>query len=209
MKQILCFGDSNTFGSNPSGGRHGRDIRWPGRLQALLGESFYVIEEGLGGRTTVWEDPLEPDRCGLSALPISLLSHRPLDLVILSLGTNDCKHHLHASPAAIARGMGRLCSVVKSYGYGEGYPVPQILVVSPIHIKEDICKDVMSSFDRESVEKSYQLGGLYERIARDYQALFLDAAKVAKPSAVDCLHMEAEEHGKMAAAVCEVIKRAF
>ena len=59
MKTILCFGDSNTFGTNPSGGRWPREIRWPGRLQQLLGNEFYVIEEGCGGRTTVWEDNLE------------------------------------------------------------------------------------------------------------------------------------------------------
>ena len=81
---ILCFGDSNTFGSNPEGGRYPREIRWPGRLQILLGSDDYVIEEGMGGRTTVWDDPLEPNRNGLSALPIALLSHKPLDLVILS-----------------------------------------------------------------------------------------------------------------------------
>ena len=105
MINILCFGDSNTFGTNPKGGRHSWNVRWPGRLQVLLGPDYYVIEEGLGGRTTIWEDPLEPNRCGIKALPIALLSHKPLDMVILSLGTNDCKAFFNASPRVIAAGM--------------------------------------------------------------------------------------------------------
>jgi lysophospholipase L1-like esterase len=66
MYNILCYGDSNTFGYIPGSGgqRYGRDIRWTGRLQHLLGERYYVIEEGLGGRTTVWDDPIEEHKNG-------------------------------------------------------------------------------------------------------------------------------------------------
>ena len=59
MINILCFGDSNTFGSNPAGGRWPLHKRWTSVLQDLLGEEFHVIEEGCGGRTTVMEDFLE------------------------------------------------------------------------------------------------------------------------------------------------------
>ena len=104
MKQILCFGDSNTFGSDPSpeGFRHPYHLRWPGIVQQLLGEEFFVIEEGMGGRTTVFSDPWEPMRCGISYLPVALQRHQPLDLVILSLGTNACKGMFSASPRVIA-----------------------------------------------------------------------------------------------------------
>ena len=63
----------------------------------------------MGGRTTVWDDPLEPGRCGIQALPMALQSHKPLDLVILFLGTNDCKAHFHASPRVITKGMEKTC----------------------------------------------------------------------------------------------------
>lgn len=124
MKNILCFGDSNTFGTNPEGGRHGREVRWPGRLQKLLGDDWYVIEEGMGGRTTVWDDPLEPNRRGIAALPIALTSHRPLDLVIISLGTNDCKAFFHASPKVIARGAEALCKLVLNFTMARGRRYP-------------------------------------------------------------------------------------
>ena len=108
MKNILCFGDSNTFGTNPSGGRWERGQRWPGILQQRLGSGFYVIEEGLGGRTAASEDFLTPDKNGSKHLPIALHSHRPLDLVVLMLGTNDMKHRFGLLPADIAQGAAQL-----------------------------------------------------------------------------------------------------
>src|SRR5260221_38291 len=51
MKTVLCYGDSNTFGSatvpRPDG-RYGPDERWPGVLRATLGSSWMLVEQGLG-----------------------------------------------------------------------------------------------------------------------------------------------------------------
>lgn len=45
MIEILCFGDSNTYGFTPDWKhRYGRDIRYPGALQALLGDGYYVAK---------------------------------------------------------------------------------------------------------------------------------------------------------------------
>lgn len=208
MINILCFGDSNTFGSNPEGGRHPRDIRWPGRLQKLLGENYYVIEEGMGGRTTVWDDPLEPNRCGIMALPIALQSHRPLDLVILSLGTNDCKAFFHASPKVIAKGMERLCKEVQSFDYGSDCPAPKILIVSPIHIGEDMESCPFVSFDKTAPEKSRQLAACYQEIARINGCLFFDASTVSVPGC-DQLHMDKNSHLALADSLSALIKHEF
>lgn len=203
---ILCFGDSNTFGSNPEGGRHPREIRWPGRLQILLGQEDYVIEEGMGGRTTVFDDPLEPNRSGMAALPIALQSHRPLDLVILSLGTNDCKSHLHASPRVIANGMESLCNRVNMFQYGAGYPVPKLFLISPILMGNDMEHSAFASFDAASAQKPPLLAPLYQEVANRYDALFLDASTIAAPGR-DQLHMAAEGHLALAEAVAETIKK--
>ena len=54
MKNILCFGDSNTWGYEPLvARRYPADVRWPGVLQNSLGDGFRVIEEGLNGRTNI------------------------------------------------------------------------------------------------------------------------------------------------------------
>ena len=112
MPVIVAFGDSNTWGYDPAtGGRFPRAQRWPSVLQRELGPDFEVIAEGLNGRTTVHDDPIEPYRCGADALPPCLMSHAPVDLLILALGCNDLKKRFSVSAFDIAEGAGRLiCS---------------------------------------------------------------------------------------------------
>ena len=91
MKTILCFGDSNTFGSVPgTGGRYGRQVRWPCRMERLLGEGYEVVAEGLPGRTTVFTDYIEPYRAGIEQIVPAVQSHAP-DALVIMLGTNDTK----------------------------------------------------------------------------------------------------------------------
>ena len=97
MKNILCFGDSNTWGFipesilEPQPRRHPHDVRWTGVLARELGSGFQIIAEGQNGRTTVHDDPFATARNGKLVLPAILESHKPLDLVVLMIGTNDLK----------------------------------------------------------------------------------------------------------------------
>lgn len=209
MYNILCFGDSNTFGTNPSGGRWDRTVRWTGLLQQFLGNDYYIIEEGLGGRNTLFDDPLEPGRNGLALLPMSLQSHKPLDLIVLCLGTNDCKVHFNANARIIAKGMETLVKTVLQFPYGEGYPIPRVLIISPIHMGEDIEHSSFASFDSSSYEKSLALAPLFEQVARSYGCLFLDASSVASPSAIDQLHMDAQDHENLAKALVPILQQLF
>ncbi len=105
MFEVLCYGDSNTWGADPAGGgRFSRDERWPGVLQKSLGDEYHIIEEGLGGRTTVWEDPIEGHKNGKEYLIPCLATHAPLDLVIIMLGTNDLKKRFSVSAQDVAFG---------------------------------------------------------------------------------------------------------
>ena len=93
-KHILCFGDSNTYGSSAEKdiSRYDENLRWPMLLAKHLGPDYAVIEEGFGGRTTVHDDPVEGGyKSALTYLPPCLMSHNPLDIVVLMLGTNDAK----------------------------------------------------------------------------------------------------------------------
>lgn len=107
VKRILCFGDSNTYGYIPGGNgrRYGPDVRWTGLLSAWLKPECLIIEEGLPGRTTVFEDPILPGRKGSDYFYPCLWSHAPLDMLLLMLGTNDCKMRFGASAKNIASGM--------------------------------------------------------------------------------------------------------
>lgn len=114
-RHVICLGDSNTHGycgaqegETLCGGRFSEAERWPCLLQRALGEEYLVIEEGLCGRTTVFPDPLEPGLDAISYLRPCLLSHAPVSLLILVLGTNDTKERFGLSAEEIARGMERL-----------------------------------------------------------------------------------------------------
>ncbi len=117
-RTIVCFGDSNTHGADPSGsGRMPADVRWPRVMGRALGPDYEVIEEGLNGRTTCWDSPLDPGRNGLTYLLPCLLSHAPVDLVTIMLGTNDTQAHLWPGCARDRRRCGP--------ARGRGSPVPE------------------------------------------------------------------------------------
>jgi lysophospholipase L1-like esterase len=132
MFEVLCCGDSNIWGADPAtGGRFSRDDRWPGVLQKALGDEYHVIEEGLGGRTTVWEDPIEGHKNGREYLIPCLVTHSPLDLVIILLGTNDLKKRFSVSAQDIAFGAGVLVDTVNKSGSGRNWKASKVLLLVP------------------------------------------------------------------------------
>ena len=115
MKTVLCYGDSNTYGYNPVNGmRYGESIRWTCRLRDLLGDGYRVIEEGCNGRTTIYDDPVDGWKNGLDYLRPCLNSHKPVDIVILMLGSNDLKDTFHLTAREIADGAGVLVDTIKN-----------------------------------------------------------------------------------------------
>src|SRR3990172_7397939 len=116
MKAILCYGDSNTWGYDPTTqDRFPRQVRWTGVLAQELGPEYYVIEEGLSGRTTVWDDPVEGlHKNGRTYLLPCLESHQPIDLILLMLGTNDLKMRFSVPAADIAASVGVLVDVIQN-----------------------------------------------------------------------------------------------
>ena len=206
MKNILCFGDSNTFASHPLGGRHPYDVRWTGRLQALLGAEYRVIEEGLGGRTTVFEDQISPGRNGRTALPMAIGTHHPLDLIIVMLGTNDLKEQYHVTTWDLARAMEQLMHIIDAYEYAPHYQKPQVLLVSPIEVGEDIENSPFGCFTRAAIAPSKEFAKIYAPVAEKYGAHFFDAASVARPSAEDQLHMDESSHRALADALAVKVR---
>lgn len=202
---ILCYGDSNTWGLNPAGGRWPRDVRWTGRLAQLLGDGCYVIEDGLCGRTTVFNDVFVEGRDGSAQLAVTLDKHDPLDLVILALGINDCALTFGATPAISARGIDKLIRIVKGMTYRDG-GVPKILVMCPPPTAPNIEDGPFPGYNKESYVKSTQLAPYYKAIADQYGCLFFDAGTVAKASDCDKLHMEKESHEAIAQALAKIIQ---
>ena len=218
MKRILCYGDSNTHGCNPAwvpewendmtkGVRFSCNERWTGILAKLLGQEYEVIEEGLPGRTTVFARMPRSDD-GRAFAVTMILSQSPIDLLIIMLGTNDLKVTFTPSEDVAVRAMEELLKVMLNPYIWEHRKVPKVLIVSPVEIRESITDShFWGMYDYKSVELSKKLADLYEPLSHRYGCEFLNAAAVAEASLLDGIHMDAENHAKLAEALCKKIKQ--
>jgi lysophospholipase L1-like esterase len=207
MPTVLCFGDSNTFGTPPMEGpddprRLGPDERWPGVAAAALGPGWWLIEEGLPGRTTVFDDPVEGEnRNGRRSLAVCLESHRPLDAVVIMLGTNDLKTRFSAPASDIARGASILLEIARTHPKLQ--PPPALLLVCPPPILET---GFLGAMFEGGARKSAQLAPLYAAAAERNGAHFLDAGKIVTSSTVDGIHYDAAEHRKLGDAIAGALR---
>ena len=200
MKNILCFGDSNTWGCVPGVySRFPSDKRWTGLLARSLGEDYNVIENGIKGRTAAVDDPHVPFRNGLSSLGYSLLSASPIDLMIVMLGTNDIEyvgaegyyHGIKVLADQILRANTLLnCT-------SPIFTEPRLLLVSPIEETPNM----------PHYEDSLKLAYYTEKAAKELGVPWLDAARFAKPSPVDGCHMDEEGHAALANAIYDAVKK--
>lgn len=210
-KHILCFGDSNTHGYYAeTNGRFDEEHRWTQLLQKKLGTGYLVIEEGLSGRTTCFNDPIHEGMSGLDYICPCLKSHEPIDLLIIMLGTNDTKERFGASAECIAIGMGRLIkkavSVEECWRGGR----PNILLVTPQNIGREYAHTACAStMGRGCAEKSEGLSEEYKTLAAQLGCHYLDANSVVTdgPNCVDFMHLTAEGHRQLAEALALEVGR--
>jgi lysophospholipase L1-like esterase len=206
-KVVLCYGDSNTWGQNDDknfAGRYAADVRWTGQLQKLLGDGFYVIEEGLGGRSTDLEHygPAKPSRNGPPYFISCIASHSPLDWAIIMLGTNDLKIQYGRPVEKIAEALGRYAHAVKAE-----MPDAKVILVSPIHINDvapKFAEYYQGVYDAASAQKSRELAGAFKNLADTLGILYFDAGTVAK-AGKDGIHLDKASHSALAKALFGII----
>lgn len=205
MKTIVCYGDSNTWGYAPgSAERYPPDVRWTGVLSDELGDGYHVIEEGLSGRTTVWDDPIEGYKNGKEYLIPCLESHKPLDLVIIMLGTNDLKMRFSVPAYDIANAAGVLVDVAQKSGTGPNEGPPQVLLMAPPPVAK--LTEFAEMFEG-AVAKSKKFAEHYRRVAEEQGCEFFDTSQVIVSNDIDGIHFEASEHQKLGKAVAELVRK--
>lgn len=213
-RHILCLGDSNTHGycADPQDcadgaiQRFNEEERWPCLLQQRLGNDYLVIEAGMSGRTTVFDDPVEEGLSALSCLRPCLKSHRPLDLLVLMLGTNDTKERFSANAYVIGRGMERLVQLAKATDCWGGHR-PNILIVAPKAIEPGVLTShVAQEMGPRCVEISRQLGAQYQEVAQRNGCHFLDADTLGLTyNSIDFMHLTRAAHTRLAEALGKLI----
>lgn len=207
-RTVLIYGDSNSHGSPPMHDfdgepRFDRFTRWPGVMAGCLGTDWQVIEEGLPGRTTVHDDPVDgPHRNGLLILPAILHSHKPIDLIVLMLGTNDLKLAFAMTPIEIAGGIDKLLRLIAQSECGPQSAAPRVLLIAPPPVLEAGC---LAEMFAGGASKSGHLAKHYAALATLRGALFLDAGQIIRSSPLDGVHFDAAEHGKLGRAVADAV----
>jgi lysophospholipase L1-like esterase len=208
MKSVLCFGDSLTWGSDPhTAMRHPFEARWPNALAAKLGGKIHVIEEGMNGRTTVYDDPtVDVNRNGAALLPSLLMTHQPLDLVIMALGTNDIKFAARCRAFDAMLGMKRLISMVQRFDYKPGYRIPKIMIVAPPHVVATPDPFFTGLF-AHGIAESHHFAPLYRALAEEMLVSFFDASLHAKADPADGVHLDAANTRAMGEAMAPLVAK--
>jgi len=205
VSTVLCYGDSNTWGYDPATrARYPPHTRWTGVLAARLGAEYRVIEEGLNGRTTRWDDPIEVGRNGLTYLRACIESHQPLDLIIVMLGTNDLKRRFDLSASDIAQSAAHLAETAWRFAQAPDGSHAEVLLVAP----PAVC--TLTEFDQMfdgAREKSRQFSRYYRLAAGWRHVPFFDAGSVIVSSEKDGIHFDADEHRKLGEALADEVRR--
>lgn len=217
MKNILFFGDSNTWGSIASSvateepsKRYDVQTRYTCVAEKALGEGYACIEEGLCGRTTIYTNPDEAYKNGETYLLPCLLSHRPLDLVVMMLGTNDLRLRFTPTVEHLGDGIRRMIEIVKTCPTaGAGGVPPKVLIVSPIHIQKPNGRtDYYNDRGGEAGEAlAAHFATVYSKVADETGCAFLDAALYATADKADGLHMDGASHIALGKAVADAIRQ--
>ncbi|QMV02386.1 hydrolase [Devosia sp. D6-9] len=195
MPTIVCFGDSNTWGCPPFANiaqtpdRIAPERRWANVMGRELGAGTWVVEEGLSGRTTVFDDPIEGIHKNGSRTLIPLLeSHAPLDVLILMLGTNDFKDQLRIGAYNSARGTLTLVQMIKGHFAMVDHP-PEVLVVTPPAITEDAEPAIWGTGYQRCRDHAHYL----EQVAHRTGCFHFDANKVVH-AGIDGIHLDEPSH---------------
>ena len=221
QRTILCYGDSNTWGFIPKSTnyettiieRYPINVRWPGLLQTLMGNRYYIVEEGLNGRTTNLDYHLQPDRNGKTYLPACLYSHAPIDLVLILLGANDLKSYFNRSAKDICHGISDLIDCIQSTTYGPNLKkAPKILILSqpiPLPICEAFTDENGSLIFKDAIRRAKLMVSLYSKLSREKGCFFLDVSSEVRPTDIDGMHLDESGHKKLAFLVKKAIDDIF
>jgi len=153
------------------------------------------------------------DRPGHNGRPYfvpCLLSHQPLDVVVVMLGSNDLKACFGRTPTDIAEALHGYVDDVAA-NVVEGGRAPAIVLVSPVRIDDTAAwfdEVTAGDFDPEIVARSRHLTDETRRVATERGVLYADAARVARVGA-DGLHFTVDSHPRFAELLAGIISEAL
>lgn len=197
---ILAYGDSLTWGADPGMNRRlPFASRWPSTAAATLGARARIVNAGLSGRTSQFDDfSKSHDRNGLRTLPLVLAMHKPLDLVVLMLGTNDLKPALCGTADGTVAGLAQMTQLIRAAEHP-----PAILIVAPPPVRN--CANGEPPKGDRSITESLRFAPLLAALAASTGCAFFDAGTVAEASDIDGVHLDTSNSERLGQAIGQTI----
>ncbi|MGM9972056.1 MAG: GDSL-type esterase/lipase family protein [Anaeroplasmataceae bacterium] len=201
MDNILCFGDSNTYGLIPGfwDKRYDYNKRYPGILQSVL-RDYKVIEDGVVGRTTIFSD-YRSGRVGIDSIEDAINKHNP-KIIIIMLGTNDLKKNNGYNEKILYKGMDLFLNKVHKLAFNK-----KVIIINPVELGYEIEKT-----DKEFNSNSYNLSKktiyLYKSLAYKYGFYFIDSNLYVNVG-IDNEHFNDVSHYFLGMAIGKYIKDNF
>lgn len=202
MKKILCYGDSNTFGFNPSNAkRYPNDIRWTGVLQKILGNDYLIINQGCNNRTGFVDNLSGFEQSAQLHFPELMKNIKAIDILILALGTNDIQFFYKLTELEIEKGINTLVEEFRKYNKNS-----EIIIVPPVKIDKTILNGYFScQFDETSIEKSIKYHYVYKSCSDKLNCSYFDFNTFVFPCDIDGLHYSEKSHGIIAQNLADFI----
>ena len=175
---VICFGDSNTYGYDPRGyfgGRYDADSRWVDILATATG--WTISNMGQNGREIPSAAPAFP---------------ADTDLLIIMLGTNDLLQG--QSPEQAAERLARFLSSVSM-------DRKKILLIAPPPVALGAWVP-----SQHLIDDSHAFSQLCQALAEQIGIRFADAGKWDIPLAYDGVHFTEQGHRAFAAGLLEELK---
>jgi lysophospholipase L1-like esterase len=174
-------------------------------LQSGLGAEWYVVEEGLNGRTATLDSPVAAGKNGLTYLEPCLDSHAPLDAVLIALGTNDLAERYGLTATDVARASARLADLVSRSEAGIDGRAPLPILVCPPRVGHTTWGEDWAS----APAKSALLSARFCAVAEENGYELIDLSEVTRFSEIDGIHLDAAGHAAVAEHIEQALRRLF
>ena len=201
MKNVLCYGDSNTFGYNSKdSSRYDENTRWTAILQNNLGTEYNVTNEGMPNRKGFVDNPDGTLFSAQKHFPEVLSKQDNVHILILAIGTNDLMFKYNITFDTVENGLNNLIKMAKQ-------KTNNIIIIPPTILKESILNSFFGSmFDKTSITKSKEVGKIYKEVADKNHCIYFDINEFVSPSDFDGLHYDEKSHKLIADKLTELIK---
>ncbi len=175
-------------------------------MGSFLGDEYFVIEDGLNGRTVLDFSPVNIKANGIEWIKSEICNYLPLDITLICLGLNDIFIGDNTTLDSISYGIEQIVDVLRKSHMDAGFLPPEIIIMSPPQFNTDI--EEIQFFELE-VNKLKGLPEKYRQLSKQKNTQFFDTSVYVTGSSLDGSHLEAESHIHLGKKIAEFILNGF